>query len=89
MSLIEFEQGAVQVDARLAAASFDLEPEVFMDLLRAGKIAAGHEVGVGEDVGRQRLTFVYASKQLRIVVDDAGAVLERTLTDYAPDDQRA
>jgi hypothetical protein len=88
MAMIEFEPGAVQVDARLVAGSFGISPESFMDLLRAGKIAARHEVGIDADAGRQRLTFIYASRQLQVVIDDSGSVLERTLMDYTPGNNR-
>ncbi|WP_416908971.1 MAG: DUF6522 family protein [Polymorphobacter sp.] len=51
-------------------------------LLREGRIKVGQEEGVGEDEGRWRLSFTLGQRRLRLVVDDDGAVLTRSVVDF-------
>lgn len=43
------------------------------------KITSRCERGVDEDAGTHRLTFYHGVRRLRLVVDDAGAVIERRM----------
>lgn len=52
------------------------------ELLRAHQIKVLQEEGVGDDEGRWRLTFTHGQRRLRLIVDDAGTVLTRSVVDF-------
>jgi hypothetical protein len=80
-SAIEFEQGAFTVDADVIAAALGIESERVQPLMRDGKITSVCERGVGEDVGRYRLTFLHANRAYHLIVDEEGHVTERSTRD--------
>jgi hypothetical protein len=73
---------AVEVDATLLGAAFDLTPDQVMRELRQGIITGRSEHGVDADAGRRRLTFFRGRKRVRIVLDADGAVLQRTSLNF-------
>jgi hypothetical protein len=77
-TLINFEQGAIRIDATLVAADLDIPPTLILARIREGRITSRCERGLGEDTGRFRLTFFHGNRSVRLVVDDAGNVLERS-----------
>lgn len=79
MSTIEFENGEFSVDAGLIAEGLGLEPSQVQSLMRERKITTLCERGEDADAGRFRLTFFHDQRRLRLVVDGAGKVLERSL----------
>jgi hypothetical protein len=81
MSSVEFEDGAIRIDAGIVAEGFGLEPEQLRQLLRAARITTRHERGVDEDAGRHRITFLYGRRRLRLMVDGTGTIIERSHTD--------
>lgn len=83
MTGIVLNHGDVQVDASIVAEGLWLAPALVQPLLRQGRIASRLERGVDDDAGRYRLTFVHGRRQLRLIVDDAGHVLERSATELA------
>lgn len=89
MNGIMLDRGDVQVDASIIAEGLWLAPALVQPLMRQGRIASRLERGVDADAGRYRLTFVHGRRQLRLIVDDAGHVLERSATELAAPVRRA
>jgi hypothetical protein len=81
MNAVEFEQGAVRIDASIIAAGLAIEPALVLPLLRAGKITSLCERGVDQDAGRVRLTFFHENRRLRLITDTAGNIIDRCFTD--------
>ena len=77
MNQIEVNQEGFVVDAAVIAEAFNLEPENVQPLMRSGEITSNSETGVGDDAGRARLTFHYADRTVRLVVDQTGTILKR------------
>jgi hypothetical protein len=78
MSIVEFSQSDVSVDAALIAEDLGLAPEHVLNATRAGRLTAVVEQGIAEDAGRMRLTFYHRHRCLRLIVDERGQVLERS-----------
>ena len=78
MSDIELAEGAVKVDAAVIATDLGLTPEGVLNALRDRRLTAVCEQGLEQDSGRWRLTFYHADRRLRLVIDQAGQVLERS-----------
>jgi hypothetical protein len=78
MSDIELAEGAVKVDAAVIATDLGLRPEGVLNALRDRTLTAVCEQGLEQDSGRWRLTFYHADRRLRLVIDQAGRVLERS-----------
>ena len=83
--VIEFENGAIQVDAEDIAAGLRLTPDEVMQGFRTGAITSVCEKALEEDTGRHRLTFYSSSRRLRLTVDAAGAILKRSSADFTRD----
>jgi len=83
MSKIEFEDGAIQVDARVVAKGLGIEPPQVMAGLRDGEIQTLSEKGVDEDAGRYRLTFFSRTRRFRLIVDENGTILKRLSAAFA------
>lgn len=83
MNGIVLDHGDVQVDASIIAEGLWLAPALVQPLMRQGRIASRLERGVDADAGPYRLTFVHGRRQLRLIVDDAGHVVERSATELA------
>ena len=49
--------------------------------MRAGRITSVPERGVDADRGRYRLSFFSEHRRFRVVVDEAGAILQRSALD--------
>lgn len=79
MNRVEFEQGTVRIDAVIVAGGFAIEPALVQPLMHEGKITSLCERGVDRDVGTFRLSFFYGRRRLRLVVDAAGNVTERSV----------
>lgn len=89
MTGIVLDHGDVQVDSSIIAEGLWLAPALVQPLMRQGRIASRLERGVDDDAGRYRLTFIHGRRQLRLVVDDAGHVIERSATELAAPVRRA
>lgn len=57
MAMIEFEEGAIQVDATIVAEGLGIEPSLVQERMREGTITSLCERGIDDDSGRYRLTF--------------------------------
>ena len=82
MTKIEIQKGAVEIDASVVAHGLGLEPSVVQTLMREGKITSLCERGVDEDAECYRLTFFYMGRRLRIIVDETGNIIQRSLIDF-------
>ncbi len=82
MKPIQFENGAIEVDAALVAQGFGIAPPLLLQRLRERKISAVCERGTDADAGRYRLTFFSATRRFRLVVDETGAVLQRSAINF-------
>jgi hypothetical protein len=80
MHQIEMADGQVSIEAALIAADLELDPAGVLEEMRSGRLTSRWERGVDNDAGRYRLTFFHANRQLRLIVDANGEVLERALT---------
>lgn len=83
MSRIEFEDGAICVEARIIADGFHLEPAEVQALMRESKITSLCERGMGADAGRFRLTFFHGQRRFRLLADESGTIIERMTDDAA------
>lgn len=74
----ELAVGNVSLDASVIAHDLGLKPAQVLERLRAGELTARCEQGIGEDAGQFRLTFYHQSRRLRLIVDQAGRILQRS-----------
>jgi hypothetical protein len=82
MKAVEFEQGAVAIDASVIAEGLGIALPLLRKQMRAGKITSLSERGIDDDSGRYRLTFFTEHRRFRVVVDEAGAILQRSTLDF-------
>jgi hypothetical protein len=82
MKPIEFENGDVQIDASIVAEGLGLTPSLLREEMRAGRITSLAERGVEADLGRHRLTFFSKHRRFRVVIDAAGAIIQRSAVDF-------
>ena len=82
MKPIEFENGTVQIDASIVAEGLGLAPSLLQEEMRAGRITSLAERGVDADSGRHRLTFFSEHRRFRVVVDETGAIIQRSAVDF-------
>ena len=50
--------------------------------MRAGRITSLAERGIDADFGRHRLTFFSEHRRFRVVVDETGAIIQRSAVDF-------
>ncbi len=82
MAMVEFEDGAIQVDVAVVAKGLRIEPPLVQKGMREGRITSLCEKGVAEDEGRYRTTFFSGSRRFRLVVDGEGNVVQRSAIDF-------
>jgi hypothetical protein len=82
MTPITFEEGALKVDATIIGQCLGIEPARVQDLMRERKITCLCERGIDHDAGRYRLTFFYGNVRFRLVVDEAGNVVQHSAVDF-------
>jgi Family of unknown function (DUF6522) len=82
MNPIAFENGAVQIDAAIVAEGLGLTLSRLREEMRAGRITSVAERGIDADHGRHRLSFFSEHRRLRIVVDETGAIIQRSAVDF-------
>lgn len=80
MSNVEFEEGAVCIDATIIAAGLAIQPALVQPLIRKGTLTSLCERGLDRDAGKVRLTFFHGRRRLRLIVDVEGNVIERSVT---------
>jgi hypothetical protein len=67
------------VDASVIGEGLGLDPARVLEAMRERRITSLCERGVGEDAGRSRLTFFFGRRRLRLVIDQAGNLLDRSI----------
>ncbi len=77
MTKIQFEPGAISVDASLIGEGLAVEVSQVPALMRAGQITSQYEHGIDEDAGRYRLSFFHQRRCLRLTVDADGRIIQR------------
>ena len=82
MKPIEFENGEVQIDAAIVAEGLGVTLPLLQQGMRAGSITSLAERGVDADSGRHRLTFFSEHRRFRVVVDEKGAIVQRSALDF-------
>lgn len=82
MPMIEFHGGEILVEAAVIGEGLSLQPAAVQEEMRAGRITSLCERGSGEDEGRFRLTFFTENRRFRIIVDEAGQIIQRLKLDY-------
>lgn len=82
MKSLEFEDGAIQIDATIVAKGFGILPTLLLERLREGKITSMCERGIDADDGRYRLTFFSENRRFHLVVDESGAIVQRSSIDF-------
>ncbi len=79
MSTVVCEGGEFSVDADIVAQGLGIDPADVLAAMRQGRITSLCERGVEEDAGRSRLTFFHGTRRLRLVIDEDGKILERSV----------
>src|SRR5262249_3708646 len=72
----------IEVEASVIAEGLDLSLPQLRQQMREGRITSLSERGTGEDVGRHRLTFFSEHRRFRVVVDERGAIIQRSAIDF-------
>jgi hypothetical protein len=81
MATIEFEDGGFRIDARIVGEALGIEASLVPARMREGAITSLCERGLDEDAGHYRLTFFHKGTRLRLVVDAAGNITQRSVLD--------
>ena len=82
MQEIVFQEGAIEVDARLIAQGLGLDVAALQELMLERKITSLCERGVDDDLGRRRLTFFYRNRRFRLVIGQAGNIIWQSSIDF-------
>ena len=82
MAIVEFEEGALRIDAAVIGRGLNVEPSLVQVRMREGKITVLCERGVDEDAGRYRLTFFHENRRFRVVIDEEGNIIRRSIIDF-------
>lgn len=82
MKPVEFEHGTVEIDASVIAEGLGIAPPLLRKQMRAGKITSLSERGIDDDGGRHRLTFFSEHRRFRVVVDQSGAIVQRSTLNF-------
>ncbi|MGE5536205.1 MAG: DUF6522 family protein [Acidobacteriota bacterium] len=81
--MIEFRGDAIHVDAKLIADGLGMDVSSVQARMREGKITSRYERGIDQDEGRHRLTFFTENRRLRLIVDEAGSVIQRSTISFS------
>ncbi|MDP3074860.1 DUF6522 family protein [Bradyrhizobium sp.] len=82
MKPFELENGEVAIDASVIAEGLGLALPLLREQMRAGKITSQSERGIDDDSGRYRLTFFSEHRRFRVVVDEGGAIIQRSTLNF-------
>ena len=86
--MIEFEAGGFRIDAQIVGEGLGIDAALVPVRIREGAITSLCERGVDADAGRYRLTFFHRGTRLRLVVDEAGNIRQRSVLDLGERPQR-
>jgi uncharacterized protein DUF6522 len=82
MTPVEFIDGTVEVDAGIIAEGLGMALSLFQQEMQAGRITSLFERGTEADSGRHRITFFSKHRRFRLVVDEHGAIVQRSTLDF-------
>jgi hypothetical protein len=82
VTMVEFEDGALNVDVAIVAEGLGIAPPLVLEGMREGRITSLCERGVDDDDGRYRLTFFSERRRFRVVVDRLGNVVQHSSIDF-------
>jgi Family of unknown function (DUF6522) len=82
MTIIEFEDGALSIDATIIGKGLGIEPSLVQVRMREGMIKSLCERGLDEDIGRYRLTFFFENRRFRLVINKEGKVIQSSTVDF-------
>lgn len=74
--------GVIEIEASVVAEGLALSLTQLRQQMRSGRITSLSERGTGEDLGRYRLTFFSEHRRFRVVVDERGAIIQRSAVDF-------
>lgn len=74
--------GAFVVEPTALAEAFGVPAEDVQPMLRTGAITSLSETGEGEHAGTHRLTFFCRNRRFRLVIDDGGRILRRSVVSF-------
>jgi len=80
--MIKFDGDTIEVDAATIADALGIHPSLLQQRIRDGALTTRCERGVDTDEGRYRLTFFTERRRLRLIVDAAGNVLQRSTINF-------
>ena len=80
--MIHIDGGTFEVDAATIADGLGIDSSSLRQRMREGRVTSRCERGVDSDEGRYRLTFSTEQRRLRLVVDQAGNVLQRSTINF-------
>ena len=79
---VEFENDAVAIDASVIAEGLGIALPQLRKQMRAGEITSRSERGIDDDSGRYRLSFFSEHRRFRVVVDQNGAIVQRSTLNF-------
>jgi hypothetical protein len=82
MKQVEFNNGLVEIDASVIAEGFGISPPLLKEEMRAGRITSRSERGIDDDSDRYRLTFFSEHRRFSLVIDEAGAIIQRSTLNF-------
>ena len=74
--------GTFEIDAAIIADGLEIDASSVQQRMRDGTVTSRCERGIDSDEGRYRLTFFTERRRLRLIVDEAGKVLQRSTIDF-------
>jgi Family of unknown function (DUF6522) len=82
MTQVELSDGTVEVDAGIIAEGLGMALALFQREMQAGLITSVFERGTDADHGRHRITFFSKHRRFRLVVDERGAIVQRSTLNF-------
>ena len=82
MKPVQFANGIVQVDAAIVAEGLGIALPLFRKEMQSGRITGVCERGIDADNGRHRITFFSAHRRFRLIVDESGAIVQRSTLNF-------
>jgi len=82
MKPVRLDDGVIEIEASVIAEGLHLPLPLLRQQMRAGRITSLSERGTGDDAGRHRLTFFSEHSRFRIVVDERGAIIQRSAVNF-------
>ncbi len=79
---LERNEDGFSINASLLGELLNVPPSGVQALMRSNEITSLCERGEGEHASQYRLTFFYKSLRARLIVDESGSVIRRSIVDF-------